>query len=92
MIFPHRPSYYDEDAVNSDGISWKNRGVLLIEKNREGKRGERVYFEHDDNFKNFVEYNPDLLMNGGELVRENIESSSPNMVASDFLNERDVPF
>ena len=51
VIFPHRPTYYNPEAVDKDGRPWANRGVLVIAKNREGAKDEKVYFTHDDNFK-----------------------------------------
>jgi len=51
VIFPHRPSYYDPEAVDGGGVSWKNRGVLIIGKDREGPKDERIYFRTDDRFK-----------------------------------------
>jgi len=52
VIFPHRPSYYDPDARDDQGMSWKNRGGLIIAKHREGERDVRVLFRHDKTFKN----------------------------------------
>lgn len=51
VIFPHRPTYYDDTAVDKDGKSWHNRGVLIIGKNREGEKDAKIYFKHDNNFK-----------------------------------------
>jgi replicative DNA helicase len=51
VIFPHRPSYYDENAEDDNGKSWKNRGGLIIAKHREGERDVRVLFQHDNSFK-----------------------------------------
>lgn len=51
VIFPHRPTYYNPDATDGAGRSWKNRGVLIIGKNREGEKDGRVYFRTDDRFK-----------------------------------------
>ena len=51
VIFPHRPTYYNTEAVDKDGRSWENRGFLIIAKNREGVKDEKVYFCHDNNFK-----------------------------------------
>lgn len=53
IIFPHRPYVYDSTAVDEMGRSWKDRGVLLIEKNREGQRNVKCFFENDPQFKNF---------------------------------------
>lgn len=55
VIFTHRPSYYDPDAVDATGESWHNRGVLILAKHREGELGAEVEFMHDDNFKNFYD-------------------------------------
>ena len=57
VIFPHRPTYYDETAVDKDGVSWQNRGILIIGKNREGEKDAKVYFTHDDNFKKIFDAN-----------------------------------
>lgn len=51
VIFPHRPTYYNPDATDGSGQSWKNRGVLIIGKNREGEKDGKVYFRTDDKFK-----------------------------------------
>ena len=51
VIFPHRPTYYNPEAIDKDGQSWKNRGILLIGKNREGNKDDKVYFRNDNNFK-----------------------------------------
>lgn len=55
IIFPHRPYVYDSTAVDEMGRSWKDRGVLLIEKNREGQRNVKCFFENDPQFKNFCD-------------------------------------
>ncbi|NDV46279.1 replicative DNA helicase [Paludibacter sp. 221] len=55
VIFPHRPYYYDQEAIDGNGRSWKNRGYLIIAKSREGERGHKIYFQHDDNFKKIFE-------------------------------------
>lgn len=51
VIFPHRPEYYDSKAEESNGRIWKNRGVLIIGKDREGAKDEKIYFHTDDRFK-----------------------------------------
>lgn len=53
IIFPHRPYVYDNEACDRLGRSWKNRGMLLVEKNREGERNVRTYFMNDEQFKKF---------------------------------------
>lgn len=57
VIFPHRPSYYDPAATESNGRTWKNRGVLIIGKDREGVKDEKVYFQTDDRFKKIFDEN-----------------------------------
>lgn len=61
VIFPHRPTYYDKEAVDEEGNSWNNRGGLIIAKHREGEIGIRVLFKHDKAFKkifddNYIQY------------------------------------
>lgn len=51
VIFPHRPIYYDDRAIDELGESWVNRGYLVIAKNREGERDKKIFFEHDARFK-----------------------------------------
>lgn len=51
VIFPHRPIYYDKEAVDSQGRSWENRGYLIIGKSREGEKDKRIYFRTDNRFK-----------------------------------------
>ena len=51
VIFPHRPSYYEENAIDEAGNSWTNRGILYMGKNREGTKNEKIFFQHDDRFK-----------------------------------------
>jgi len=51
VIFPHRPSYYEENAIDDQNRSWTNRGILYMGKNREGMKNEKVLFQHDDRFK-----------------------------------------
>lgn len=61
VIFIHRPCYYNEEALDEDGNSWKNKGQLILAKNREGERNARVIFRHDEHFKKIWDnnnYNP----------------------------------
>lgn len=51
VIFPHRAHYYDSEAIDTDGNSWKNRGELVIGKHREGEINAIVRFKHDECFK-----------------------------------------
>ena len=61
VIFIHRPCYYNEEALDEGGNSWKNKGQLILAKNREGERNARVIFRHDEHFKKIWDdksYNP----------------------------------
>ena len=53
IIFPHRPYVYDHNACDETGRTWKDRGVLLVEKNREGERNVKTFFMNDPQFKEF---------------------------------------
>ena len=46
VMFIHRESYYDNDAVDESGNSWEGRGEILVRKNREGAIGD-VIFRHN---------------------------------------------
>ena len=50
VIFIHRPTYYNPDAV-TDGVSWHNRGGLILAKHRMGEKDSKVLFQHDNQFK-----------------------------------------
>jgi replicative DNA helicase len=51
VLFIHRPSFYDPEAIDSDGNRWEGRGKIIISKYREGARNNTVIFHHDANFK-----------------------------------------
>lgn len=53
IIFPHRPYVYDHNACDESGRTWKDRGILLVEKNREGERNVKAFFMNDPQFKEF---------------------------------------
>jgi len=53
VLFLHRPHYHD-----NSNEEWKNKGKLILAKNREGVRNENMIFHHDDKFKNIWEQNP----------------------------------
>lgn len=80
VIFPHRPSYYNEDAVDERGFSWNNRGVLYMGKNREGMKNEKILFQHDDRFKKIWDYDDSPAF---------IE---PNLNFYNTDNSKDIPF
>ena len=71
VIFPHRPTYYNTEAVDESGRSWENRGFLIIAKNREGSKDEKVYFRHDDNFKKIFDDDGGFHSGNEDETREN---------------------
>lgn len=79
VIFPHRPSYYDESAVDERAFTWNKRGILYMGKNREGMKNEKILFQHDDRFKK--------IWDDGE-VNENINSFTAGFPAEGT----DIPF
>ncbi|MCL1933965.1 MAG: replicative DNA helicase [Candidatus Azobacteroides sp.] len=54
VIFIHRPSYYDSEA-NENGISWRNRGILIIAKHRMGEKDAKILFSHDRAYKKILD-------------------------------------
>lgn len=74
VLFIHKPDYYDPNS-ETDGVSWKGRGLLIIAKYREGARNNAVIFHHDDRYKKITDnqqpgssgVNPDRYI---EPVRE----------------------
>lgn len=56
VLFIHKPDYYDPNAVSQqDGLSWVNRGLLIIAKYREGSRNNAVIFHHDNRYKKITD-------------------------------------
>jgi replicative DNA helicase len=51
VLFIHKPDYYSPGAIDSKGISWVNRGKIIISKYREGARNSHVIFRHDERYK-----------------------------------------
>lgn len=51
ILFIHKPDYYDPDIEDSKGMPWKNSGMLIIGKFREGQRMQDVRFYHCDRYK-----------------------------------------
>lgn len=88
VIFPHRPFYYDSEAVDKEGQSWENRGELVIGKHREGEINAVVNFKHDKSFKKIW----DEVYFPKQIFTESI-NNSPNL---DFYeprtNEHNAPF
>lgn len=74
VIFPHRPHYYDSEAMDNEGQSWENRGELVIGKHREGEINAIVKFRHDKSFKKILD---DIYL-PKQIFTENV-NSSPNL-------------
>ncbi|MCD7935649.1 MAG: replicative DNA helicase [Tannerellaceae bacterium] len=51
VILIHKHAYYDPESTDKKGRSWKNRGQLIIAKQREGAREQTITFAHDDRYK-----------------------------------------
>jgi len=51
VLFLHKPDYYSPAAKDNNGVSWENRGKLIIAKHREGTRNSKVIFHHDKRYK-----------------------------------------
>jgi len=86
VIFPHRPYYYDSDAIDSDGESWENRGEIIIGKHREGEINAIVRFRHDKVFKKIfddVDFKKKLFT---DAINKDI-----SQVSSNFYEE-ETPF
>ncbi|MDL2289939.1 replicative DNA helicase [Paludibacteraceae bacterium OttesenSCG-928-F17] len=47
----HCPSYYEQYLTPDEVIEWKNKGMVIIRKSREGVRNESIVFAHDDRYK-----------------------------------------
>jgi len=74
VIFPHRPSYYDSEAMDENGITWKNRGGLIIAKHREGEINTKVLFKHDNSFKKIFD-DTTLLFSNNNISNTNFYES-----------------
>lgn len=85
VIFPHRPHYYDSEALDAEGQSWENRGELVIGKHREGEINAVVKFKHDKSFKKIF----DDVYFPKQIFLENV-NNSPNLEFYD--NKQDNPF
>lgn len=69
VIFVHRPTYYDKNAIDEDGNSYSNRGLLVKAKHRNGIV-EDIQFSHDNRFKKIWDYEPN---NQKELDKRFVE-------------------
>lgn len=78
VIFPHRPSYYDLNAVDDVGASWENRGVLYVPKNREGEIGKSIEFLHDKQFKKIFSKNEVIYPVRNDFIEPNRNFYEPN--------------
>jgi replicative DNA helicase len=82
VIFPHRPSYYDNEAMDSEGQSWQNRGFLVIGKHREGNLNVKVKFRTDKSFKKITDDTCFVKQLFTESINENKQTdfySQPNL-------------
>lgn len=78
VISPHRPSYYDPNAIDKYGNSWENRGVLIIGKDREGIKDQVIHFKTDSRFKR---------------IFDDIHQDNKNYDYSEEIADRDIlPF
>lgn len=59
VLFIHKPDYYEPEAVDSQGQTWKGRGKIVIAKYREGARNNSVVFYHDSRYKKIGDYSFD---------------------------------
>lgn len=85
VLFIHKPDYYNKDVTDSKGVPWKNRGKLIIAKNRKGSRNESVIFHHDPRYKKiWDDYNPQTSID---------YDPSPIRPNEEFVNQTDdTPF
>jgi len=89
VIMPHRPDYYDPDAIDKNGMPWKQRGKLVIAKNREGERGIEVLFKHDKAFKKITD-DGDFLK---EVLTHNVNMEmQPNFGFYEQSDNEKTPF
>lgn len=63
VIFIHKPDYYNPDAEDSKGEKWRNRGKLIIAKNRSGARNNSIIFYHDDRYKKIWDSSDHIVTN-----------------------------
>lgn len=78
VIYPHRPFYYDENAVDLDGISWANRGEIIIAKHREGEINHVIRFRHDKSFKK--------IMDDENLIKKQFVDGINSMITGEIQN------
>ena len=87
VIFPHRPHYYDSEAMDNEGQSWENRGELVIGKHREGEINAIVKFRHDKSFKKIFD---DIYL-PKQIFTENV-NNSPNIDFYKNIDKEETPF
>lgn len=86
VLFIHKPDYYNPDVQDSKGVSWKNRGKLLLAKYREGARNQPIIFHHDNRYKKIWD-------NG--VSQSSVDEYIPPVIApnQDFLSQSEYsPF
>lgn len=52
VLFIHKPDYYNPELTD-----WKNKGMIVISKYRNGSRNNVVIFSHDDRYKKIFDFN-----------------------------------
>lgn len=70
VLLLHKPDFYDPEKVDNQGVEWKNRGMLIRAKYREGERNITFLFSHDDRYKKIFDYIP-------EDTKQEINSQQP---------------
>lgn len=51
VLFIHKPEYYKDSIKDIDLDEWRNKGLLIISKYREGSRNDAITFYHDERYK-----------------------------------------
>ena len=90
VIFPHRPHYYDSEAMDNEGQPWENRGELIIGKHREGEINAVVKFKHDKSFKKIFDDGCYVKQIFTESV--NAAICAPNINFYEPKNNDETPF
>lgn len=47
----HLPAYYKQYLSDEECEEWRNKGMFIIRKSREGIRNDTALFEHDQRYK-----------------------------------------
>ncbi|MFV0536788.1 MAG: replicative DNA helicase [Dysgonomonas sp.] len=89
VLFIHKPDYYDPDAMDAKGEPWKNRGMLIIAKDREGGRNYPVIYYHNERYKKIW----DKYVNINQETSQDQPPPEPSPIRNNdsFLSD-EVPF